>query len=98
MLLDDEILLYRIKPPITNLTLTRVKAFNDIGVYIHERFAGKLRVTLEESPQLLLQLVDTRHEIGSICNGEVSWTLDTVSHGVDAVVDSHGNLHRVEDL
>ena len=99
MLLNDEIHLYRLKPPLTGLSLTRNKAFNDISLVANDRFVGRIHLTLEETPQFLLGvLAETRTEVGSIEAGIVTWFLDTVAHNINSVIDSLGNLHQVEDL
>ena len=100
MISNSTIYLYRTKPPISNLTLTRSKAFNDLLIEVHDRAVGRLHLTLEETPQLLLGVfAEVRGgEIGYIEDGEVVWLLDTTAHSIECVVDSLGNLHQARDL
>lgn len=97
--LQDEITLFRVKPPLSSLALFRHGPYNDIVFIIRDKRAGTVRVPMEDTQSFLLNLcTEIRVPVGTIADGETSWTMDPDSFGFSVVVDSNGNLHRVEDL
>lgn len=96
---DDVILLYAPKHPITDLTIREIGAFVDIGVEILNRYAGALRIRLEDAPTVILQLLaNTSREVGFISGGGVVWHIEPEMFGTVSVIDSYGTIHSVTNL